>query len=203
MGIYSYGVVIAMGVVALLTSGYATFQRTRLMKLETLREVHNKLRQEVNRLQIENNELTATNTELEGQVEKVKEVEQGLSDVLSAQGQQVDTFVATVKENQVVLDKIKENLEAKISQDILSVVMQSDRDGDFTIDPEEIDVLILRLNNAQGVDLEEDKFRQMLKDSGYHVSAVLSILKNMMDTDVKEEDRVIHVNTRGIKPGDI
>lgn len=173
------------------------------MKMETLREVHNKLRQEVNRLQIENNELTATNTELEGQVEKVKEVEKGLNDVLTAQGQQVDTFVQTVKENQAILDKIKENLEAKISQDILSAVMQADRDGDFTIDPNEIDVLILRLNNAQGVEMEEDRFRQLLKDGGYHVSAVLSILKNMMDSNVKEEDRVIHVNTKGIKPGDI
>ena len=40
--------------------------------------------------------------------------------------------------------------------------MQSDCDGDFTIDPNEIDILVLRLKNAQGVELEEEKFKQIL-----------------------------------------
>lgn len=203
MAMNSANLVIAMGIFALISSGTAAWQRSQLMKLETLREVINKVRQEVNRLQIENNQLTATNTELEQQVDKVKEVEKGLNDVLTAQGEQVDTFVQTVKENQEILDKIKKKLEAKISQDILSVVMQSDRDGDFTIDPNEIDILVLRLKNAQGVELEEEKFKQMLKDGGYHVSTVLNILKDMMDSDKKEEDKVVHINTKDIKPGDI
>ena len=152
---------------------------------------------DVNRLQGENDQLTAHNDELARQVEGIKDVEQSLNNVLSVQGGNSATFIEKVKENQLVLDQIKKNLEAKITQDILSVVMRSDRDEDFRIDPEEVDVLVLRLKSAQGVKLDEQRFRSEIGQSGYRVSTVLNICKGMLSDDSDESP--IHISTKGLK----
>ena len=68
---------------------------------------------------------------------------------------------------------------------------------DFRIDPEEVDVLVLRLKSAQGVKLDEQRFRSEIGQSGYRVSTVLNICKGMLSDDSDESP--IHISTKGLK----
>ena len=58
----------------------------------------------------------------------------------------------------------QESLEAKIMQNLISVIMTSDNDKDFLIDPEEVDALMLRLKKIDGVDFSEENFVKAVRN---------------------------------------
>jgi len=93
----------------------------------------------------------------------------------------------TVKENQKVLDAIKANIQGKIVQDLLGVVLTSDRDGDHMIDPEEMNEFIMRLNMFQGVTFDVERFKNEMKSKGYGLSAVMDIIDNIIDDTVADK----------------
>jgi len=186
-------VFVAFGI-AIVNSVIAGGQRVKLMQMETLRAVHNQLRDEVNKFMDENDKLQQSNDELELEVSKVEEVEKGLQDIVAAQGQSVETFVEAVKENQRILNEIKKNLTANIVQDLTRLVLAADRDRDMQIDPEEVFQLKFRLSNMEGVELDEDKLEAKLDEEGYNLGAVMNVIKDLMSDDVPDEEKIIQVN---------
>ena len=72
----------------------------------------------------------------------------------------------------LIQQRAKEDLKTKLKQTLLSVVMRSDVDQDYQIDPEEVDVLVLRLNSIPNVQFNEAVFfRKAIKmDTGSMVT---------------------------------
>ena len=67
---------------------------------------------------------------------------------------------------------------------MLSVIVHSDKDNDFQIDPNEVPTLVLKLQNLNGVTFNEANFRKAMKSSGYSLRAVLEITKNLLDDKI-------------------
>ncbi len=78
-----------------------------MQRMDTLRVVHNKIREEVNRFMLENNKLTGNVDGLEDQVLKLQDVEKQLSAVAARQGATADELVTLVKENSVIIKQQK------------------------------------------------------------------------------------------------
>eukprot|EP00978_Attheya_sp_CCMP212_P045469 scaffold348153_cov48-Attheya_sp.AAC.2 len=98
---------------------------------------------------------------------------------------------------------MKEHLEAVALQDILDVVIRSDKDEDFIIDPEEVNLLILRLQSSNGIEVEPEKFKALMAKKGYKLSAVLDVCRNLMDHNLEDSEHVIRVSSQGLHPGQI
>lgn len=141
----------------------------------------NDIRAEALRLQSENNELSRQNNELEKEAKKVQDIEKQLSDVCGAQGQNVNEFVSLVKENEGILKEIKENMKAQTMNDFMTVVLLSDRDEDFTIDPNEIGALIYRLESQAGVKINKELFKVELEKCNYSIQGVMELVKDIAD----------------------
>lgn len=168
-------------IISLFTSIAVIIQRHLLAQMETLREVMNDVRDEANRLQGENDELSIQNNLLKDQAKKVEDLEKQLSDVCAAQGQSVDTFVTLVKENAGILKEIKEQMKARTMSDFMTVLLTSDRDQDFTIDPNEIGALIFRLESQSGVKINKELFIKELEKCNYKLEGVIELVKDIAD----------------------
>ena len=94
----------------------------------------------------------------------------------------------------------QKNLEASIIQNLLSVIVHSDKDNDFQIDPNEVPTLVLKLQNLNGVTFNEANFRKAMKSSGYSLRAVLEITKNLLDDKIPEKDNIFVVKTERLLP---
>ena len=56
----------------------------------------------------------------------------------------------------------------------------------------EMDRLILGLENIQGLNVHRDTFKKQLgKKKKYTLGNILALLRNMMDNDVTEEEKII------------
>jgi len=192
MAIYPYPIVIAAMVFPLVFAPYAGLQRRILSANDGLRNILNKLRTQANDLSYQNDILKGEVEKVGQQVDKLKGVESTLSDIASSQNTDVKKLVNLVNENKKIVVGMKEMLEGEALADLMEVILISDRDEDFKIDPEEVNSLILRLRNLNGVDFNEDEFRKILETQELDINFVMLLVKDMIDDT--SESKVMKVN---------
>jgi len=117
-----------------------------------------------------------------------------LDGIVGRQGDNAWEFMKSVKENKKVLEGLKEQMEARVLQDLISVLFQADRDSDYQIDPEEIDMLLLRFDNFTGVTYDADKFKAAMKKKGYNLNAVIDIVDNIFDKTLTDDQKIFKID---------
>lgn len=169
---------------------YAYWQQRRLTDVIALQETHKALSQQVERLGRENKRLHETVVDLSETVDRLEDVEQALDVITQTQGQSVEAFEEQVKDNREILNKMQSNLKANVLQNLLQVVIRSDKDENMTIEEHEIGDLINRIKGINGVEVNEARFRDAITSSGGSLQCVMDIIRNLMDDNVSEGDEI-------------
>lgn len=169
---------------------YAYYQQTKLTDIIALKETHEAVKREVDRLQAENLRLNETVGELSDTIDKLEDVEQALDVITQTQGQSVAAFAEQVKENRDILGQMQSNLKANVLQNLLQVVIRSDKDENMTIEEHEIGDLINRITGINGVEVNEERFRDAITSSGGSLQCVMDIIRNLMDDNVTEGEEI-------------
>ena len=189
-------IVYVAGLMSSIIGPYAYHQQTKLTDILALKETHEAVKKEVDRLGSENARLAETVGDLSNTVDKLEDVQQALDVITQTQGQSVATFADQVKENREILKQMKKNLRANVLQNLLQVVIRSDQDDSMQIHPDEVGILIARIKAINGVEVNEEKFKSMVKLSGGSLSSVMDIIKNLMTEDAPTEDQIFIVKNK-------
>ena len=155
-----------------------------------LQETHKALTEQVERLGKENTRLRETVDDLEETVDRLEDVEQALNVITQTQGMSIEAFEEQVQDNRDILNKMQSNLKANVLQNLLQVVIRSDKDENMTIEEHEIGDLIDRIMGINGVEVNEPLFRERITSSGGSLQSVMDIIKNLMDGNVTEGDEI-------------
>lgn len=181
--------VIVGGILSSIVAPYCYYQQTRLTDIRTLQETKRAISEQVDRLETENKRLVQNVDAMTASVDRLQEIDQALAVITESQGQNTEAFAKQVVENKQILQQMKGNLKANVLQNLLSVILRSDTDQNFTMDAAEIDTLVRRLQNTSGVTLKEDKFRAAIQGQSIH--AVMDIVKNLLRSDdIPESERI-------------
>jgi len=180
--LYAVGVTEAMVCYVLaaitgVTSPLTIYNQTLLALGETKRFYIQQLQREANRLAAANDELKVEVDCLEKKTSELKDVETKLSKITRRQGRTVNAFVDMVKTNGNTLKSMRKNVTLRLQQILIRVVLSCDKNKDFIIDNNEIDELILRLEQIDGVILDPRKFRYDVSMDP-RVGSVLTLVKN-------------------------
>ena len=124
-------------------------------------------------------------------------IESALNEIAAKSNASVTRLVEIVKRNGEIQTKIKKNLERQVLQDIVSLVVSTDRDKDFTLNETELNMLIMRLQGHKGVRFDETNFRKLIT-TPCTLTSILKVVRNLMDDDVAEDDNVFHLQPREI-----
>lgn len=185
-------IVVVGGVLSGIMGPYAYYQQTLLTDIRTLQETQQKIEEEVNRLKAENERLSKNINQMADSVDDLEDIESALEEITKTQGQSVETFEKQVEENRKILAGMEDNLQTQVLMNLNSVLAKSDTDGDFTIDPEEIETLVRRMKSIPGVTVNEGRFRAAI--SGKSITAVMDIIRNLFADDVPESERIFLFN---------
>lgn len=186
-------VVIVGGILSAIVGPYAYWQQTRLTDIKALQDTQKAVKSEVDKLQAENAKLRTNVKSMTDSVEHLEDVQQALSLISSTQGKSIDVFTKQVDDNRRILKQMQSNLKANVLQNLLSVILRGDTDGDFSISASEVDDLVRRLKNISGVTLREDKFRAAI--TGKTVQCVMDVVGNLLKDDVPEADRIFIIKS--------
>mmetsp|Transcript_3317 Transcript_3317/g.5218 ORF Transcript_3317/g.5218 Transcript_3317/m.5218 type:complete len:186 (+) Transcript_3317:346-903(+) len=162
---------------------YAVFQQRQLTDIESLQATHDRMHSEVSRLHEENLRLKNNVEELEGTVMRLEDVEGAINMLTETQGLSVQEFSKQVEDNRQILAKMQNNLKTSVLQNLLTVIMRCDTDGDFTVKEEELEGLLKRLKSITGVRVREESFRNLVAQSNGNIDAVMEMIKDVMDAD--------------------
>lgn len=161
---------------------YAAFKESRIGKLPSLRSMNNKLREDANKLEDEVDILSDEIDALEPEADRAAAVEEELREIANQQQVNVDKLVELVKENEIILEKMRDNLRHRIVQDIITIVVKSDTDNDQTIDRQEAKTLALRIRLAlqeYDVQFDSEKFLNAIGKNP-SVTGVIAIVQKLL-----------------------
>lgn len=155
--------IFVMGGLAIANIPYAAIKERSMGKLPALRAMNSKLREDANQLEENVNQLAEEINLLEPKADRAAVVKEQLRDIASSQQVNVDHLVELVKENDVILKKMRENLQNRVVQDIISIgiVIKSDKDNDQSINKLEARMLSLKIRlqlQEYGVAFDSNKF---------------------------------------------
>ena len=181
--------VILAGILSVLVGPYAYYQQTLLTDIRTLKETKEALEGEVNRLEESNQRLSDNIDTMTSSVDRLEEIDQALKVITAAQGQSVDAFRKQVEDSKAVLKHMQSNHKSAVLQNLLTVIFRSDTDKDNTIGPVETDNLLRSLKNtAPDLTIHEDRFRDAVQ--GKPVSDIISVVENLVRDDVPTDSRI-------------
>jgi hypothetical protein len=186
------------GVVALLVAPVVAVSQRKLQSTDSLRKYQNLLRGDVNRLMRANDKLTSNVDELEVQVGSLQETEQKLDEITKEQGTNTAHLIELMNENQTILNKMNANIKGVAMEQLVSVVLRSDRDEDFSIEGTEIRRLQLRLSNIPGITVNEERFVEKLeKDSS--LGGIMKVIRTIEIDDLPEDERIFMIDQSQLK----
>mmetsp|Transcript_20615 Transcript_20615/g.29093 ORF Transcript_20615/g.29093 Transcript_20615/m.29093 type:complete len:258 (-) Transcript_20615:148-921(-) len=201
MVLFGRPIVYAAMMFGIFCSAAAAVQRYILHKNDSFTEVMNELREDANRLSQENDDLEQQNNSLARKVDRLQGAEESLENILGTQQTNTKRFVQSIKENQKVLDEMKEILELQVINSVANAVFTCDTDGDFQINEHEVDQLLLRIKVTSGVTkVNETKCREFLK-GGKSISAVMELAREIQKNP--EGNDYVQLDAKAIKKEDL
>jgi len=179
-----------MGGLTIANIPYAAIKERSMGKLPSLRAMNSKLREDANQLEDQVDQLSEEIDLLEPEADKAAAIEEELRDIASSQQVNVNHLVELVKENEVILKEMRENLRNRVVQDITGIVIKSDKDNDHAINKLEAKMLSLQIRlhlQEYGVTLDSDKFLLAIgKDPT--VPGVITMVQRLMPAAGDDED---------------
>jgi hypothetical protein len=115
-----------------------------------------------------------------------------LETVRAVEGQSIDELERQLEESRQILDSMEDNLQGDILQNLISVVLTVDKDGDMILTTAEMDDLIIKMEGIQGVDFKEELLRQKLLEHGSSLNAIMEVAKNLLDDTTPPEENIFH-----------
>ncbi len=160
----------------------------QLTKEDTFRTALNNIRVEQGRLTEENDLLSEEIDELQSEVDRMNDIEMALRQLSETQGSQLSELMDLIRQNKEINLGMRAVLKAKVVEEAISLVLDMDDDGSFTIQDKEIDRLIIGINMMDGVSFAEQDFRNDLAECGGSVDEVIAMIKNMFEGEEEGEE---------------
>ena len=159
-----------------------------------MQETNAALSEQVDRLGQENNRLHDTVVDLSATVDRLEDVEQALDAITQQQGMSIEALEEQVRDNRDILSRMRSGLKSNILQNLLQVVIRSDKDGSMTVGEHEIDELMVKLEEIDGVTVNEEPFKKLVLESGGSLESIMSVIKSLMNDTEFDGDEIFFVD---------
>ncbi|KAG7369176.1 hypothetical protein IV203_031919 [Nitzschia inconspicua] len=165
------------------------YQRSKLERNPTLRDVHNQLRDEVNDFAEQNNILSVEVSKMQRQQERMKAVEDRFQQICRREQRDVASMLHLVKQNACIQKEIKALQAADEVQAILATIMKADKNNNSFICEKELDEVMLRLRAIAGrkdPKFDEEAIRAAFKSAMTEQGAALLRVHSALQKQRKE-----------------
>ena len=174
-------------IASLMSIGFAfllLMQQRDLKRFGSLRKQNNELRKTANTLTLERERLLRTLDRMDLISSDLHHIPQALHKI--SRNKNVDRFLEVLEEREQLQEKMRENISQAVVQEIMRVVVRSDRDGDWTLKPTEIETLIVRLGFVDGIEVDQRRLRRMLMNEP-SLSCVIKVIRSLLERDDEYE----------------
>jgi hypothetical protein len=174
------GMVYGSSGIGAVNSPVVVYKERQLTKEDTLRTALNGIREQQGRLSEQNDILSAEVDDLQSEVDRMKDVEMALRELSEAQGSQLNELMDLIAENKEINNELRSILKSKVLEEVITLVLDMDNDGSFTIEDKEIDRLILGMRVMPDMTFDERMFRNEVIACDGDLDEVIILIKKMI-----------------------
>ena len=92
----------------------------------------------------------------------LQELEGALEEIQNLRGASLTQLEGQLQESRDILTQMDKNFKGELLQNLMTVILSMDKDGNMILSNEEIDELIQTLEGLHGVQLKEDLLKQAI-----------------------------------------
>ncbi|EED92015.1 predicted protein [Thalassiosira pseudonana CCMP1335] len=181
------GMIYGSSALGAVNSPIVMYKERQLTKEDTFRAALNGIREQQGRLAEQNDILSAEIDDLESEVERMQDIEVALRELSNVQGTQINELLDLVRQNQEINEGMRYVLKSNALEEVISLVLDIDNDGSFTIQNKEIDRLIIGMKLIDEIKFNERAFRHDVIACGGIVDEVILIIKRMVHGSSEEQ----------------
>mmetsp|Transcript_3366 Transcript_3366/g.6688 ORF Transcript_3366/g.6688 Transcript_3366/m.6688 type:complete len:319 (+) Transcript_3366:1401-2357(+) len=157
------------------------YKERQLTNEDTFRAALNGIREQQGRLTEQNDILSAEIDDLQSEVDRMKDIEMALRELSETQGSQLDELMSLIDENKIINKGMRVVLKSKTLEEVITLVLDMDNDGSFTIEDKEIERLIAGISLIDGVSsFDKSMFREEVAACDGDLDEVIAIIKAMI-----------------------
>jgi hypothetical protein len=174
------GLVTAASALTIALSFVLLVQQRKTKRLGNLLQQNNELRRKAYFMRQERERLHRTLDRMDEHVADLHGIPQELHRL--SKNRNIDRLLDVVAEQKELQEKLRRKINQQVMQQILAIVVREDRDQNWTLRPLEVEKLIVRLGLVEGIEFNEQRFRQMLTQDPT-VSSIMKILRSLLERD--------------------
>mmetsp|Transcript_16126 Transcript_16126/g.23744 ORF Transcript_16126/g.23744 Transcript_16126/m.23744 type:complete len:269 (-) Transcript_16126:137-943(-) len=182
----------------------ANSNEQELSDVAAMQEVKERMEREINRMREANKELRAKVEKLKGSVEGMEDTQNTLDTITKQQTSSIADFEEQVERQKALLAELQEDARSGMLQNLLTVIIAGDQDGDFKIDEEEIDGIIEGIEASGDLGVNAELFRKKVIETNGEIQAVLDMCAMIMKEgdgveEIPEDEKIFFVKTEDDK----
>jgi len=117
-------------------------------------------------------------------------MEETLETLQATQGQSVDELEKQLKESEEILASMDRNYKTELLQNLTTVLLSADDDGNMKLEDDDIDKLIHDLEGIHGIQLKEEKLRTIIDENGRSLPALMEVAKRLLNDSIPEDENL-------------
>jgi len=111
------------------------------------------------------------------------ETKKKLDTLKSVEGQSLDELEKQLEESRSILKGMKDDLAGDVMQNIMTVVLAADDNGDMMLSDDEIDQVVKSLESLNGVDINDENARALIIAKGRDIPGLMDVVKTVITAD--------------------
>ena len=114
---------------------------------------------------------------------RIQDTKDALHEIRRTNVTSIRVLEGQLKQSQLILSQMEENHRGDLVDNIFTVILALDKDGDFTLNDDEIDFVTKKIEKIEGVEIDDILFKEKIIEYGRDLDAVMTLLNGLLDDD--------------------
>lgn len=89
--------------------------------------------------------------------------------------------------SKVALARMDASRTNEIIDNILDIIIAADADANSTLEDDEIDLFIQKVEGIMGLEVSDDEFKKKIVENGRNIDSIFSLLKDLLDDNIADQ----------------
>ena len=183
----AHPVVWISSILGMIVSPVAAVQQHKLTQVEALAQTNERLDTEVKQLSEQNERLSCNLQKTEESVYNLQAMQETLETLQLVQGQSIEELEEQLEDSKDILANMKTNYKGRLLQNLITVMLDADDDGNMMLSDDDIEQIIQRLEGLHNININDAALRKVIIDNGRSLEAVMEVAKSALMADSEDD----------------
>jgi len=187
--------VVLTGISSLFLSPFAVFQQYKITQTIAMKETNVFFQGQLDVLKANNTRLSHQVGEMTTSIDHLQNIKKTLGVVQAIRGNCLQELEDQLQKQREIASMTTSNVKNDIIGNLLEIAMHCDTNQDMQLSPEEVNTLMAHMEHIAGVDVREEKVRQLIAQKGRSVMSLMEVAKQALREDIPEQDKLFVYRT--------